>query len=466
MKPNRRDSPGKLDSRIEFRPTATLHPHPRNARLHSKRQIRQIADSIAAFGHLTPIILDEKGTVLAGHARLAAAKLIGLAEVPTITAAGLTEAQQRSFMLADNKLCENAGWDRRLLADELGELAPLLEPIGLDLTITGFDPPEIDGLFHDLGPSRPDPDDDVPAPDPAHVVTRTGDVWELGGHRLTCGDARSRSVLASLMLGEEARMIFTDPPYNVPIAGHVQGRGRVKHREFAHASGEMSAAAFTAFLRESLSNLAAPCAEGGIAFVFMDWRHMGELLAAGATAFEELKNLVVWNKTSPGQGSFYRSQHELIFVFKARAGAHVNAFGLGAHGRTRSNVWTYPGANSFGAGRTTDLAMHPTVKPVALVADAMRDCSMQGDIVLDGFMGSGTTIMAGEKVGRRCFGIECDPIYVDVAIRRWERATKAEATLMGDGRTFAEIAVFRTSEARDNGGARGASEVEARGKEP
>ena len=203
---------------------------------------------------------------------------------------------------------------------------------------------------------------------------------------------------------------------------------------------------FIAFLKETSANIAAVCIDGAIVFMCMDWRHLGEMLAAGEAVFSELKNLIVWNKTSPGQGSFYRSQHELIFAWKAGAGEHVNAFGLGAHGRMRANVWTYAGANVFKSGRLADLALHPTVKPVALVADALRDCSMKGDIVVDPFMGSGTTIMAAEKVGRRAYGMDLDPLYVDVAIRRWQAATKADVTLAADGRTFEEIAAERASE--------------------
>jgi DNA modification methylase len=244
------------------------------------------------------------------------------------------------------------------------------------------------------------------------------------------------------MAGAKARMAFADAPYNLKIAS-FQGRGRTKHREFLVASGEQSREEFIGFLKETSANIAAVCVDGAIVFTCMDWRHMGEMLAAGEAVFSELKNVIVWNKTSPGQGSFYRSQHELIFAWKVGDAEHVNAFGLGAHGRMRANVWTYPGTNSFKSGRRQDLALHPTVKPVALVADALRDCSMKGDIVVDLFMGSGTTIMAAEKVGRRAYGMELDPLYVDVAVRRWKAATKADVILAGDGRTFEEVAAAR-----------------------
>lgn len=437
------------DLAVHYLSVSSLRENPRNARTHSKRQIRQIADSIGAFGFLNPILLDETGMVLAGHGRLKAARLLGISTVPTIRAAGLTETQKRAYILADNKLAEKAGWDRELLVAELGDLAVLLPPIDLDLTVTGFDPPEIDGLFADRGPANADPADCVEATrDP--VCTRPGDLWCLGPHRLLCGDARSASDIDRLMAGERVHVTFTDPPYNVAIAGHVRGPGRVKHREFAFACGEMTTAEFEMFLRQCLGNVARVSRDGAIAFVCMDWRHMPELWHAGMAVFSELKNLVVWNKTSPGQGSFYRSQHELVFVFKVGQAEHRNTFGLGAHGRTRSNVWTYPGLNGFRAGRSDELSMHPTVKPVALVADALRDCSIKGDLVLDVFLGSGTTLLAAEKIGRACYGIEYDPAYVEVCLRRWEKYTKLEAVLEGDGATFAEVRAKRMqSEAPD-----------------
>ncbi len=423
---------------ITKRPLSSLKTNPRNARLHSRRQIRQIADSIQAFGFLNPILLDDGDMVLAGHGRLEAAKLLGMVDVPVFRISGLTEAQKRAYVLADNKLAEKAGWDRAMLATELGDLASLLPEINCDLTVTGFDPGEIDLILDDHASPKSDPSDTIPEPavDP---VSRSGDLWVLGPHRLLCGDARSRDDVERLMAGNAARMVFTDPPYNVPISGHVQGRGRIHHREFAFAAGEMSPDEFKAFLCTSLGNVATVCRDGAIVYVCMDWRHMVELNQAGASVFTALKNVVVWNKTSPGQGSFYRSQHELIFVFKAGQAEHINSFGMGSHGRTRSNVWIYPGTNSFHAGRQQELELHPTVKPVALVADAMRDCSLKHDIVLDVFLGSGTTLMAAEKLGRRCCGLEFDPAYVDVAIRRWETVTKLEAVLEGDGRTWSEI---------------------------
>ena len=423
-------------------PLGKLRPNPRNARTHTKKQIRQLADSITRFGWTYPILADEKMLILAGHARYSAGQLLGYSEVPIIIISGLSDAEKRALTLADNKIAANAGWDRKLLAEELGELATLLPEFDLDLEITGFEPAELDGLLGDLVDPEIDPADELPAGQD-RAISRSGDLWELGPHRLLCGDAQSAAAYRVLMGGVLATMVFTDPPYNLPIKS-VQGRGRIKHRDFAQGSGEMSPAEFTRFLRSSLSLAAKHSVSGAIHFVFMDWRHIGELLAAGSAVYSELKNFVVWVKTNAGQGSFYRSQHELILVFKNGDGPHQNNFDLGQHGRNRSNVWTYAGANTFRTGRLDDLSAHPTSKPVALVADAMRDCSCRGGAVLDPFMGSGTTILAAERVGRRAYGIELDPLYVDTAVRRWQAYTGKDAILKATGQTFDEVDALRS----------------------
>ena len=432
-------------TQLEVLPVSQLKPHPRNARRHSKQQIAEIARSIEQFGFTNPVLIDGANGILAGHGRVAAAQSLGLANVPVVRLSHLSEVQKRAYVIADNKLAEKAGWDRETLAIELGELALLLPEHGLDLTITGFETAETDGIFSDF--SDADPADDVPALASASPVTRTGDLWLLDRHRLLCADAREQEAFTLLMAGGQAAMVFTDPPYNVPIQGHVRGRSRVRHREFAVASGELSSEEFIRFLSTVLGLCERHSTDGSIHFVCMDWRHMPELLEAGGAVYTELKNICVWVKTSPGQGSFYRSQHELVFVFKKGSAAHVNTFELGQHGRTRTNVWTYPGVNSFKAGRADELAMHPTVKPVALVKDAILDCSRRGGIVLDCFMGSGTTIMAAERVGRRAYGIECDPAYVDVAIRRWQAFTRKDVVLAASGLTFAEVAEERAKAA-------------------
>lgn len=430
-------------SQIRHIAIGKLRPNPKNVRTHPKKQIALLSRAIEQFQFVTPVVADENLVILAGHARVEAAKAAGLKTVPVIVLSGLSEAKRRAYMLADNKIAEMAGTDRQAAALEIGELQPLLEAEGLSIDLTGFAPSEIDSLFDDHAEPEIDPIDNL-SQCAQKAVTQVGDLWLLGPHRLLCGDARNAADFDTLLLDDRAAMVFTDPPYNVRIAS-IQGRGKIKHREFAEASGEMSRAEFTAFLTETLSLAATRSTDGSIHYVCMDWRHMTELQTAGAKVYPELKNLVVWNKTNAGQGSFYRSQHELIFVFKSGTAPHLNSFELGQHGRNRSNVWTYPGANTFRTGRMKDLAMHPTVKPVSMVADAMRDCSRRGDIVLDPFMGSGTTIMAAERVGRRGYGMELDPLYVDVAIRRWQAFTKRDAVLLGDGRTFEEIADERAS---------------------
>ena len=415
-----------------------LTPCLRNARTHSRKQLRQIANSIERFGFTNPVLIDDAGQIIAGHGRVEAAKLLGLMRVPTLALSHLSSAERRAYMLADNKLALNAGWDPDLLAQELQELID----VDFDVDLTGFSLAEIDVILDDAREADPDardaPEDAVPAP-ATIVVTQRGDLWKLGEHYLLCGDAREPADFARLMHGRKADLVFTDPPYNVRIDGNVCGLGSVKHREFAFASGEMSETEFTRFLTDTLGNAASVMRDGAIAFVCMDWRHMGELMTAGRHAFTELKNLVVWNKTNAGMGTFYRSKHELIFVFKHGTAPHTNTFGLGDSGRYRTNVWDHAGISSIGGARDEELAMHPTVKPVALVADAIRDCSRRGELVLDCFAGSGTTLIAAEKTGRKARIIEYDPVYCDTIIRRWEAYTGRDAVHAATGSLFATL---------------------------
>jgi DNA modification methylase len=429
--------------RIEMRPIDSLKPHPKNVRTHSKKQIKQVARSIEKFGFNQPIVIDENDTILAGHARYGAARMSGMSEVPVIVVIGLSEAKKRAYVLADNKIAANGGWDRAKLAVELQEMVELLPSEQLDVSITGFAAAEVDQLIVDFEESQPDPTETLePEWFNGRPVTRHGDIWLLGNNRLMCGNARSGPDLDVLMGGAQAALVFTDPPYNVRISG-VVGRGRVKHREFAEASGEMSVEEFVAFLTETLGNAARVSLEGSVSFVAMDWRHAAELSAAGRKVYGRHLNTVIWVKSSPGQGSFYRSQHEMIFVFAVGRGEYTNNIELGRHGRSRSNVWHYAGVNSFGRDRMENLRTHPTVKPVALIADAIKDCSQRGDIVLDIFSGSGSTILAAERVGRTGYGLEIDPLYVDATVRRWQALTKRDATDT-TGRTFDEIAVERS----------------------
>lgn len=429
---------------IELRPIESLIPYQGNARTHSRAQIKQIAASITAFGFVNPILVDGQDQVIAGHGRLAAAKHLGLTEVPVLPVTHLSAAEKRAYVLADNRLAEKAGWDRDILAIELQALVEF----DFEVELTGFAIAEIDLILDDArergGGATADAADEVPALPEGPAITALGDLWQLGPHRLTCGDARDANALAALLGNQPVDLIFTDPPYNVAIEGHVSGLGRVKHREFAMASGEMTEVEFINFLTAALAPAAALCREGAIAFVCMDWRHMREMMAAGDTVFAELKNLCVWNKTNGGMGTFYRSKHELVFVWKVKPGPHVNSFGLGETGRYRTNVWDYAGVNTFGATRDTDLAMHPTVKPVALIGDAIRDCSRRGDVVLDMFGGSGSTLIAADLAGRQARLVEYDPLYCDTIIRRWEKLSGKRAKHLASGLGLEELAEVRS----------------------
>ncbi|MFZ1726633.1 MAG: DNA methyltransferase [Albidovulum sp.] len=411
---------------IEMTPIADLTPWARNARTHSKKQLRQIGESIRTFGFTNPVLIDASNTILAGHGRVEAAKLIGMGTVPCVRLEYMTEDQKRAYVLADNKLALNAGWDDELLAEELQALLGL-DDLGFDIGVTGFELGEIDTLITGLTLEEPgNPEDDVVSVSAPRRV-QLGDVWQLGRHRLVCGDALDPTVVAGLMAGELARMVFSDPPYNVKIDGHVGGSGKIKHREFAMASGEMTERAFTGFLTGAFRNLADHSMDGSIHYICIDWRHMGEMLAAGKEVYDDMKNLIVWAKDNGGMGTFYRSRHELIFVFKKGETPHVNTFELGQHGRYRTNVWQYRGVNTMRAGRMEELALHPTVKPVQMIADAIRDVSGRGEIVLDLFGGSGSTLIAAEKTGRRGYLAELDPIYCDRILARWEVYAKDEA---------------------------------------
>jgi DNA modification methylase len=432
-----------VDLHIVYRRIEDLKPDPTNPRRHTKRQIRQIAESIKAFGFNAPILIDCHGNIIAGHGRWLACRHLGFSEVPTLCLDHLTPAQARAFMIADNRLTEIAVWDDRLLAQQLKELT--LVGLDFDIEAIGFDMGEIDLRIASLE-EPPERDDDqadvVPEVWAGPPLSKNGDLWVLDRHRLLCGSALETSTFAALMGEEQAAMGFTDPPYNVPIEGHASGLGRTQHRSFPMASGEMDSTEFTTFLGQAFRNLAAFSVDGSLHFVCMDWRHLEELLGAGRAAYGELKNLCVWVKDNAGMGSLYRSQHELVFVFKRDRNGHRNNVQLGRFGRNRSNVWRYPGANSFArCGEEGNLlALHPTVKPVAMVADAILDCSARGDIVLDAFLGSGTTVIAAERTGRRCCGLELDPVYVDTIVRRWQTLTGGSARHAASGRSFDDLA--------------------------
>jgi hypothetical protein len=429
-----------VDRRIELLPPNGLIPYEGNARTHSKKQVRQIADSIIKFGFNNPVLIDDDGGIIAGHGRVAAAKLLSLAAVPALRLSHLSEAEKKAYIIADNRLAELAGWDREVLAIELQGLTDL----DFEVEVTGYETGEIDIVLADPDDAKAEaaaPEDEVPEPHQGPITSWLGDVWVLGKHRLLCGDARDADAYHRLLDGQKAEFVFADPPYNVAVEDVY--RGSIDHREFAMASGEMTADAFTDFLRTVFRNLAGHATDGSLHDICMDWRHLTEMMAAGSAVYTELTNLCVWAKTHPGMGGFYRSQHELIFVWKSGAGQHVNNIAHGQHGRSRGNVWSYAGLSSMVAGRREAIEMHPTVKPVALVADAIKDCSRRNGIILDPFVGSGTTLIAAERTGRRGRGIEIDPGYVDVAVRRWQTYTGKTATLVATGQSFNEIAEVR-----------------------
>lgn len=408
---------------VVYRPTGSLVPDPRNARTHPKRQIAQLVASIEEFGFTNPILAGPDGKVIAGHGRLLAAKQKGLAEVPVIELVGLTEPQIRALRIADNKIALNAGWDIEILKLELADLS--LPEIDIDLGLTGFSSGEIDVIVN----SKVDPDDELIPAIPTEPRAQLGDIWQLGKHRIGCGDGRDVAFLHAI-IGDGAAIdaAFLDPPYNVKINGHANAKGR--HREFAMASGEMSTSAFRTFLSETLGACAAVSRPGAVHFVCMDWRHMDDVSAAAAPIYDELLNICVWNKSNAGMGSLYRSKHEMVYVYRVPGAPHYNAVELGKHGRNRTNVWDYASVNSLQGSRRDDLEMHPTVKPVAMVADAICDVTRQGELVLDIFLGSGTSLIAAERVGRRFRGVDIDPAYVDVAIERWQKLTGKEAVLV------------------------------------
>jgi DNA modification methylase len=374
-----------------------------------------------------------------------AAKLLGIAEVPTVRLSHLSDVEKQAYILADNRLAELAGWDREILAIELQALIDL----DFEVELTGFQTAVVDLILDEAGEAAgtaTGPEDETPEDGAGPPVSRPGDLWMLGHHRLLCGDARDPRAYADLLGGAKAEFVFTDPPYNVPIDGHVCGLGRIRHGNFAMGCGEMSEAEFTNFLEAVFRHLAMNTVDGSIHQICMDWRHLPEMLAARGAVYSELKNVCVWNKTNAGMGTFYRSKHELVFVWKNATGSHINTFELGQHGRSRSNVWDYAGVNSRKPGRLAELAMHPTVKPVALVADAIKDCSRRNSLILDPFAGSGTILIAAQRTGRRARALEIDPGYVDVVVKRWQDYTGKVAVLAANERTFEDVGEERRSD--------------------
>jgi DNA modification methylase len=442
-KDTRNGVPSPSCGRFEVLRLDQLQPCPANPRKHSVAQIKAIARSIEAFGFNAPILIDKNKQIIAGHGRYEAAKLLERVDVPVLWLDHLSPAQSKAYLLADNKLTDRSSWDDGALAAILKELSALA--LDFEIEDIGFEAPEIDLRIQSLdGDDAADLADDFHPP-VGPAVSKAGDLWLLGDHRLFCGSALEPSAYDLLLEGAKAAAVFTDPPYNVKIDGHVCGSGAIKHREFAMASGEMTSAEFETFLSEAHKLIGAHSAPGAVVFACMDWRHLGEMLAAGHAAEFEFLNLCVWVKSNGGMGSLYRSKHELVFVFRNGKTQHQNHVQLGRLGRNRSNVWNYAGANSFPRqGRKSALELHPTPKPVALISDALADVTKRGDLVLDPFCGSGATILAAERTGRRAYGVEIDPFYVDTAIARWEKMTGGEAR-HASGKSFAEIKAGRAA---------------------
>jgi DNA modification methylase len=419
---------------LEYVPLASILANPINPRKHSRRQIDGLAHSIESFGFNAPILVDSENRIVAGHARLEAARLFGLEEVPAIRLEHLSEQQAKAYMLADNKLTDRSGWDDAKVAIILKDLSEMA--LEFEIEATGFETAEIDLRIQSLDPSEDDADaaDDFDG-SAGPPISRLTDLWRLGPHSLLCGSSLDSHVYGVLLGGEKASAVFTDPPYNVPMKGHAGGKGRRKHREFPMASGEMTEETFRGFLKDALGLAAAHSADEAISFACMDWRHSFEIQGAIRGIGCEILNLCVWVKTNGGMGSLYRSQHEFVFVYGRAGVTHVNNVQLGKFGRNRTNVWNYPGMNSFTRrGRTRGLDMHPT----AMVSGAILDVTRLGDIILDPFCGSGTTILAAERTGRRAYAIELDPGYVDTAIQRWQRIT-GQSAVHANGKTFDEM---------------------------
>ena len=412
---------------IENIDVTAFHPHPQNPRKHSKKQIAQIAESIKTFGFKVPVLIDESNRLICGHGRVEACKLLGWEEMPAIRATDLNEEKIRAYMIADNRLTENSEWDEALLGENFKLLSEL--ELDFDLEVIGFDYGDIEKFINFEEEEELPKEETVISPDQAPQVAKEGDLWELGEHRIYCGDSLEEESYDTLFSGtrKKASIVFTDPPYNLP-ARDIGQTCAEQHGDFAMGSGEMSSQEFSSFLRQIFEHLRVRTSSGSIHYICMDWRHATELLEAGSQVYEELKNTCIWVKNTGGMGTFYRSQHELVFVYKNGKGKHQNHFKLGQHGRYRSNVWNYPSVmhlkdkDGDKSGKDA-LKLHPTIKPVAMIEDVLKDCSRRKEIVLDAFLGSGSTLIAAEKTKRICYGVELAPRYVDVAIHRWQEWT-------------------------------------------
>jgi DNA modification methylase len=423
---------------LTYVPIEELRPSARKLRKLDPAHVREVASSISLLGFCDPILIDRGNELIDGEARFEAAKQLGLDRIPCVRVEHLSPDEQRVLRLAVNRLAEKGQWDLDALKIEFEDLILLDAPI----EITGFSPAEIDHVI--LGDATEGLEQGPLEPETAMAVARIGDIFQLGPHCLICGDATDPAVLARLLKGDASgRLVLTDEPYNVKIAGNVTGG---PHREFAMASGEMTSAEFLAFNEAWIAAVLPHLCDGGILGTFIDWRGLPTVDAAATKSRLVALNLIVWTKTNAGMGSLYRSQHELLPLFKKGLAPHVNNVELGKRGRWRSNVWTYPGASSLGSDARRGLKDHPTVKPTAMLEDALLDLTNRGDVVIDPFLGSGSTLIAADKTGRVCRGVELDPLYVDVIVRRYEAATGNWAVLAQTGEAFEAVAARRASE--------------------
>lgn len=433
---------GAMSAEFKRLSPAALKLPNRAQRRHAKAKLKKLRKNLQRYGIVSPLIVDTKLRVLDGCARLQLARELMVTTVPVIVVDGLSEAELKALSLALNKLAEDAEWDWDAVADNLKSIIEI--DADFDLQLSGFAVPEIDNII--LGAEKRGQvdsiDQDIPAP-PARPVAQEGDLFQLGAHRVYCGSNFAPGCNDDLWSTVSAQALFTDAPYNVPVSGHITGHGKIQHREFPMASGEMSREEFIAFLIESLKAQIACLVDGSLIYLFIDWRHIEELQAAARSLGLTPINMCVWIKNNGGLGSLYRSQHELVFVYRKGDTQHRNNVQLGRYGRNRTNVWNYDGVNSFNPSRRAELALHPTTKPVPLVEDALRDCTKRRDVVIDGFLGSGSTLLAAERTGRVCYGAELDRGYCDLIINRWQRLTGKDAVHAASGRTFRDLKARR-----------------------
>lgn len=411
-----------------------LQANPKELRIHKPKKITQLAKSIQTTGIIIPIVINN-GVIVAGNARYMAVKPLGLTRIPVIDASNLSEEKLRAYAIADNKFTIDAEWNLPVLQIELTEL----RAINFDFELTNFEIPEIDCIIQSSD-SKKEKATEESALDDLNIEKRVkqGDLFKLGRHKLFCGNALLAESYKYLMGDNLAKMVLTDPPFNVPIKGHVCGNGQIQHEEFAMASGEMTESEFIDFLKTIILHLITHSKNGSLAYLFMDWRHAFELLAAGK-AYSELKNICVWNKLVGGMGSLYRSQHELVFVFKNGTEKHINNVQLGKFGRNRCNIWDCKGIRVTNPDNKDDLKYHPTVKPTKLLVEAILDASNPGNAVLDCFAGSGSTLLACEETDRVCYAMELEPHYCDVVIHRWEDMSGQKAEFLSNIESNKEV---------------------------